>query len=468
MMMINKPATRPAAVAGMFYPAAAAELRRQVEQMLADAAATRKNRQPKALIAPHAGYVYSGPIAASAYAQLLPGAARIRRVVLLGPAHRVRVRGLALPGVPRFATPLGEVAVDETSVAALRKLPQVIELAQAHAAEHSLEVHLPFLQHVLGEFTLVPLVVGDASTDQVAEVLDTLWGGDETLIVISSDLSHYQPYDAAQSTDQATLERLLALQPTLDHWQACGATAINGLLQVARRRGLRAEPLDLRNSGDTAGDRYRVVGYAAVAFYESDAIAEDSDDEQAVHYEARGPVLLAHARAAIADALQLPAVPAPERPFLRHPGASFVTLRCRQQLRGCIGSLTAKRPLGIDVRENAVAAAFSDPRFQPLTTREYAEVDVEVSVLSDATPITVGSETELLAGLRAGIDGLTLQLGELRSTFLPQVWEALPEAREFVAELKHKAGLPRDFWSSELRLSRYTVDKYTERQPWPA
>ncbi len=468
MMRLNKPATRPAAVAGMFYPASASELRRQVGALLADANVERRAPAPKALIAPHAGYVYSGPVAASAYAQLAPIAARLRRVVLLGPAHRVPVRGLALPSVQHFATPLGEIAVDIEATRGLRALPQVVESTPAHAAEHSLEVHLPFLQHLLGEFTLVPLVVGDATSAEVAEVLELLWGDEQTLVVISSDLSHYLPYDTARHTDRATIERVLALQPGLHHEQACGATPVNGLLQFAQRRGLRAEILDLRNSGDTAGDRSRVVGYAAVAFYETKDSATRDEDEHGDAAQTRGPVLLAHARAAIASALRLQASPAPQRPFLQQPGASFVTLRRRRQLRGCIGSLTARRPLGIDVRENAVAAAFSDPRFSPLTSAEYAEVDVEVSVLSASTPIDTRSEAELLAALRVGIDGLILQFGERRSTFLPQVWDSLPDVGEFVAELKHKAGLPRDFWSPELRLSRYTVEKYTEPQAWAA
>ena len=464
MMTMMKPATRPAAVAGMFYPAAASELRQQVDDLLAGAT-VRKEAVPKALVAPHAGYIYSGPIAANAYVQLAAIAGRIRRVVLLGPVHRVPVRGLALAGVERFATPLGEIVIDATAVAALRRLPQVQDSARAHAVEHSLEVHLPFLQRLLGEFTLVPLAVGDATAEEVAEVLDLLWGGDETLIVVSSDLSHYLPYETARATDAATINSLLAFG-RLRHEQACGATPVNGLLLTAARRGLRAELLDLRNSGDTAGDRSRVVGYAAVAVYERDALRDgpaqaDTQDDTV----AKGHTLLAHARAAIARELRLAEPRLRDAAFLHAPGATFVTLRTQSQLRGCIGSLTARRPLGIDVRENAVAAAFSDPRFRPLERSEYAEIDVEVSLLSTATPIAASSEAELLAQLRAGIDGLTIEVGSRRGTFLPQVWEMLPEPREFVAELKRKAGLSRDFWSDELRLSRYTVDKYTE-QVW--
>ncbi len=463
MNPMSKPATRPAAVAGMFYPASPVELRQQVDSLLAEAASRVRPPVPKALIAPHAGYVYSGPIAASAYAALGEASRRIRRVVLLGPAHRVAVRGLAAPGVERFETPLGEVAVDLDALAALRDLPQVVASPQAHAAEHSLEVQLPFLQRLLGDFRLVPLAVGAASAENVAQVLETLWGGDETLIVVSSDLSHYLPYDSARTVDRATIDRLLRLDETLDHEQACGATPINGLLRVARRRGLRAELLDLRNSGDTAGDRRHVVGYAAVAFAPAAAAAEADCDEAAAATE-RGRVLLAHARSAIAEALRLIALPAPERPFLHQPGATFVTLRKAGSLRGCIGSLAPRRLLREDVRANARAAAFDDPRFAPLSAKEYGEIDVEVSVLSAATPLPVAGESDLHAQLRAGVDGLILELGSRRSTFLPQVWDALPAPRDFVGELKRKAGLPREFWSAELRFSRYTVEKFTERE----
>jgi AmmeMemoRadiSam system protein B len=218
---------------------------------------------------PHAGYVYSGPIAAAAYARLAPAAAGIRRVVLLGPAHRVPFRGLALPGADQFATPLGNVPVDAAGAALARRLPQVADNPHAHAAEHSLEVQLPFLQRVLGDFRLVPLVVGAASGESVAEVLDLLWGGPETLIVISSDLSHYHAYGEARTMDRATADAILELAPRLDHDEACGATPVNGLLLAARRRGLVPTLLDLRNSGDTAGDRRQVVGYAAFGFCET-------------------------------------------------------------------------------------------------------------------------------------------------------------------------------------------------------
>lgn len=259
---------RPAAVAGAFYPAQPQALR----QMLADCFANAKAAQlrPKALIVPHAGYVYSGPIAASAYALLQPLRAVIRRVVLLGPVHRVWVPGLALPGVDEFETPLGRVLLDQAGIAAIADLPQVSVFPAAHAEEHSLEVHLPFLQSVLADFTLVPLAVGGALPEAVAQVLERLWGGDETLIVVSSDLSHFLPYAEAKNVDEVTADAILKLDSHLIGEQACGAYPINGLLLAAQRRGLLPHLLDLRNSGDTSGDRHRVVGYGAFALVEPD------------------------------------------------------------------------------------------------------------------------------------------------------------------------------------------------------
>lgn len=259
---------RPPAVAGMFYPALADALSADVERFLR-CASTPRIPVPKALIVPHAGYIYSGAIAASAYACLAASRASINRVVLLGPTHRVAIRGLALPDAAAFDTPLGSIALDAELVQAVERLPQVHQSAQVHALEHSLEVQLPFLQLALDKFTLLPLAVGTSNAEEVAEVLDRVWGGPETLILISSDLSHYHVYAEAQLLDQETARQIVALQPLSDHQQACGATPVNALLLCARRRNLQVQLLDLRNSGDTAGDRARVVGYGSFAFTES-------------------------------------------------------------------------------------------------------------------------------------------------------------------------------------------------------
>ncbi len=256
---------RPAAVAGMFYPGDAQMLAHDIRAMLADAEPPAIH--PKAIIAPHAGYMYSGSVAASAYALLQPFADQISRVVLLGPTHRVAVRGLALPGADAFETPLGRVEIDQDALRLIAGLPQVTISPEAHMLEHSLEVHLPFLQSVLHSFKLLPLAVGLAGDEEVAEVLEALWGGPETLILVSSDLSHYHSYPTAQRIDSATVEAILHGR-TVSHEQACGGTPVNGLTLAARHHGLTAHLLDLRNSGDTAGDKSRVVGYAAIAYTE--------------------------------------------------------------------------------------------------------------------------------------------------------------------------------------------------------
>ncbi|MDS4030448.1 MAG: AmmeMemoRadiSam system protein B [Candidatus Contendobacter sp.] len=258
---------RTPAVAGLFYPADATELHAQVRHFLSQVEPSTEP-PPKAIIAPHAGYIYSGPIAASAYARLRAVRDVITRVVLLGPSHRVGFRGIAVSGMVAFSTPLGQIPVDQEAVEQIRSLPEVGFLEQAHAQEHSLEVHLPFLQEVLGDFKLVPLVVGDARPAEVGAVLEALWGGPETLIVISSDLSHYQDYQTARNLDSATSQAIEALRyEDIGYDQACGRNPVNGLLWMARRKGLRGETIDLRNSGDTAGSRDQVVGYGAYVFH---------------------------------------------------------------------------------------------------------------------------------------------------------------------------------------------------------
>ena len=263
------PNVRPTAVAGTFYPGESAALAAEVASYLSEAPRPADGaRVPKALIAPHAGYVYSGPIAAQAYARLAPLRGTVRRIVLLGPAHREWVPGAAVPDAAAFDTPLGSVRIDAEAIGRLRALPFVRASDSAHALEHSLEVHLPFLKAVLGEFALVPVVVGGASADEVAMLLDEVWGGEETRIVVSSDLSHYLPYRQARERDRGTADAILRFDGRLVAEEACGAAPINGLLAAARRRKLAAELIDLRNSGDTAGDRDRVVGYGAFAFLE--------------------------------------------------------------------------------------------------------------------------------------------------------------------------------------------------------
>ncbi len=254
-------------VAGTFYPADAAELRQTVLSFLAAAETDRAEEAPKAIVAPHAGYIYSGPIAGSAYAQLAARAGEISRVVLLGPSHRVPFTGLAYSAAESFLTPLGAVPVDQEAFEAVRDLPQVHCDEAPFEGEHCLEVQLPFLQLSLQEFHIVPFLVGTADTEEVAQVVARLWGGNETLILVSSDLSHYLDYEHAVTLDAETSRAIEDLRPeAIAPAQACGRIPLGGLLHEAKRRGLTARTLDLRNSGDTAGPRDQVVGYGAYAF----------------------------------------------------------------------------------------------------------------------------------------------------------------------------------------------------------
>jgi MEMO1 family protein len=453
-------AVRRPAVAGMFYPDAPAALATQVRACLDSAAPSGDAAaRPKLLVVPHAGFVYSGAIAGIGYARLARWAGEITRVVLLGPVHRVAVCGLAVPTVTAFETPLGQVELDRSAIESLRGLPQVVHDDRPHAPEHSLEVQLPFLQTVLGRgFRLVPLAVGDASAADVAEVVERLWGGDETLIVVSSDLSHYMSYAQARAVDRLTVQRIVALDTNLDPHEACGARALNGALLAARRHGLRAELLDLRNSGDTAGDRSRVVGYASLALAPVPQAAGVDDDDEAV----LGAALLSRARNAIRTRLGLPGETEPPHPALQQLGATFVTLHdARGALRGCIGALQAVRQLDEDVRHNAMAAAFADPRFMPLRHEEWVGLQVEVSLLEPAVALApAATESDGLAQIEPGRDGLILEWRGYRATFLPQVWAQLPEPRDFMAALKRKAGLAADFWAADLRLSRYRVRSF--------
>ena len=460
-------AIRPAAAAGSFYPAEPQALRAALSRHLAAAPAVAAgDHPPKLLVVPHAGYVYSGDVAALAFAPLARWRGVISRVVLLGPAHRVALRGLAAPSVAAFETPLGRVPLDAPALDALEGLRQVAWADLPHAHEHALEVELPFLQTVLGSsFTLVPLLVGQASAAEVAEVLERLWGGDETLIVISSDLSHYLPSAQAQAIDEATAQSILHFDSDLRGEQACGAAPLNGALLAARRHGLVPRLLGLHNSGHTrGGDGRRVVGYGAFAFESASPSAPDVSD-------ALGRALLAVARRSIADGLGLAAgaaAVAPDLPELYRPGSTFVTLHDAQgRLRGCIGRLEATRALGEDVRANALAAAFADSRFEPLNACEWPGLRVEVSVLEPPETLAARDEAAALAALRPGIDGLIFEWRGARATLLPQVWEECPQPAQFMAALKRKARLPADFWAPDVRLWRYRVRRFADTAAQP-
>lgn len=559
---------RPAAVAGSFYPSDPNRLNAMIDGMLDYAARTLKRRHiparvstgtraswPKAVIVPHAGYVYSGTTAALAYSLLASGRGTIRRAVIVGPTHRVPVRGVAMSTADAWQTPLGKVAVDVEAERSALDAGRLIVNNPTHAREHAVEVQVPFLQKVLGpEISIVPLNAGDATPREVGDALRALWGGPETVIVISSDLSHYHPERVGRAIDDETIERINALDHPISPDRACGAYPINGLLDVIAG-GLLPEdkllPDDarpdgeggtiVRNTGDNVGtmdprcahivtsdfhhhhapsafrgylellgrstsgddgevalageDRPamadpddRVVGYASWALWEvpddgATEHAEPAESSQAVQSAAptqpsqaadrtpdhEGSVLLRLAHTALAEHLGIDVNgPSSEdiiaaHPWLADPGASFVTLTENGRLRGCIGSIIAHQPLGRDIAEHAVDAAVHDPRFWPVGAQEYPLLHVEVSVLSAPEPMRVQSREALEQALRPGIDGLILSDGEGRSaTFLPQVWDELPDPHDFVSHLLAKAGLSagRTWHDGEITARRYTVRAY--------
>jgi hypothetical protein len=465
---------REPAVAGLFYPSDPAQLRAAIRGYLDDARGHAPSA-PVALIAPHAGYAYSGPIAGSAYASIAALRGRLDRVVLLGPAHRVPTRGLAIPSVDALRTPLGLVRLDTAAREQLARLPFVTIDDLPHRQEHALEVQLPFVQEVLGDVPVLPIVVGHVPPHDVARALDAIWD-DRTLVIVSSDLSHYLPRRIAERTDAETRDAIEALAPErFEENSACGRLPIAGLLELAKKRGLEVTTLDLRTSGDTAGSADEVVGYGAFALTPKRTRPherEPHEDDPHESFEASSATrhdaqLLELARRSLAHAaehgrapaLSLDALP----PALRVPGASFVTLRRRRDhaLRGCIGTLEARRPLALDVVENATSAALHDPRFSPVSPEEVEGLDVSISVLASPTPLDVRSEAELLRTVRPGVDGLVIEdeLGgrPRRGVFLPAVWREVPEPRDFLDALRHKAGLPPGHWSPTLRVERFTV-----------
>lgn len=471
--ILNTPAPtiRAPTVAGTFYPADAEILAADLNRLLGGDLPS-SGPFPKAIIAPHAGYIYSGACAAAAYRYLAPARGIVRRVVLIGPCHRLAVQGMATTGADVWRTPLGDIPVDRAALDRVVGRFGVGILDAAHAQEHSLEVHLPFLQTLLGDFTLLPFAAGAAEAVQVAALLETLWGGTETLIVISTDLSHYLDESAARTMDAGTAAAVERLDwRAIGREQACGRTPLSGLLELARRRGMTIRRAQLSTSADSIGPRDRVVGYGAWILHEHDAAAEtatlseaakstDNLADDTAHIVARhGAELRALARHVVDRGLQAgePHRPDPARyaPVLNRPGAAFVTLTRGGRLRGCIGSLLARRSLLSDVAENAWGAAFRDPRFPPLQAGEREGLEVSVTLLCPPRPLAVSDEAELIRRLRPGRDGLILECGERRATFLPQVWDTLPHARDFVARLKQKAGLAADFWSPELRILRY-------------
>lgn len=446
---------RPAAIAGRFYPDNGLALSRAVNDFLE--AVSPSEKAIKAMIVPHAGYIYSGATAAKAYGALKQQAKHIKRVVLLGPAHRVYVKGIALSNASHFATPLGNIAIDTQAIQELSQQQHVTILDEAHAEEHSLEVHLPFLQKIIPSFQLVPIVVGDISPENLAPFIETLWGGNETLIVISSDLSHFHSYDQANKIDTNTCDKILQFQTNLKPEEACGCRPVNGLLHLAKQKQLEIELLERCNSGDTAGDKKRVVGYASYLLYETQNDGKLTKQDQAYLFQL--------ARESIQQGLETQEAKLPKRdklnPRLLEKRAVFVTLNINSQLRGCIGTTDAREDIATAVARLAFSAAFKDHRFRPLTQKEYKQIDISLSILTPAKEMTFKDEADLLNQLDIGKHGLIIESGNKRATFLPVVWEQLPEKQQFLSHLKQKAGMIQK--ETVQKAWTYTSNYYSEK-----
>jgi AmmeMemoRadiSam system protein B/AmmeMemoRadiSam system protein A len=451
----------PAQVAGMFYPAEPDAL----NALIAD---VRKRARPdggvspKVVVAPHAGLVYSGSVAATAFGAWARRAEPPRRIVIVGPAHRVAFAGVAIHPASKWRTPLGEVPVAPIAHAELARTLGIAVDPRPFADEHSLEMHLIMLQAILpAPFEIVPILVGEADPHIVAETLRRVWGGPETVVAVSSDLSHFLDRKSAASIDSDTARRIETLDAAaLDGRRACGFLAVKAALQIAAERDMRATGLHLATSADAGADASRVVGYGAFALeYAASARLAETD---------RGRLL-----SACMTGLQVATQTGGEALDVRLDGlspalsawrATFVTLTENERLRGCIGSLEPRRPLIDDAVANTAKAGFADPRFPPLKESELTGLRLDVSILSHPRPISAASESELAEELEPDRDGLILTAGRRRALFLPSVWRHFPDARVFVRHLMAKAGFESNPWPRGLEARRFRVESFGA--PW--
>ncbi len=472
---------REPAVAGLFYPADPKELSATLDKLLA-AAPPQPIGQLRALVCPHAGYPYSGPTAGYSYKQL--AGRDVRTVILMAPSHYALFDGVAVLDADAYRTPLGLVPISPKSAELAKVKPFRLEprggvrrppwTGQSPKTagpseedtpetwEHSGEVQVPFLQKTLTNFSLVSLVFGQVDPQEVAQVL-AKYLDDQTVLIASSDLSHYHPYEQAKGLDADCVKAICELDlGKLKDAEACGIGPISSLVHLAKTKGWRTKLLDYRNSGDTAGDKSGVVGYAAIAFFEPEAATQFSNAER--------QQLLALARRALEASVSTGKLPALELedfpPKFALPKGSFVTLTKHGQLRGCIGNITPRQPLYQAIMENARAAALNDYRFEPVKPAELGDLEIEVSVLTEPRSLSFTSPDDLLSKLRPNVDGVILKMGFHSATFLPQVWEKIPDKAAFLDQLALKAGAARGAWrESGTKVEVYQVEAFEEAKP---
>jgi hypothetical protein len=472
---------RAPAVAGLFYPADETVLSKTIDGLLAGAPAHHIPHL-RGLVCPHAGYPYSGPTAAIAYKTL--AGRDVQTVVILGPSHYASFQGASIPNTDAYRTPLGIVPISPKAQQLARTNPFVLEpqcLVQrpqwwtrsskpAPAAgedtpdtwEHSIEVQVPFLQKTLKNFTILPVVFGNVDPEQAAKALARVLDG-KTIVVASSDLSHYYPYEKAKELDNRCVKAVCDLNiDEMNTQEACGKVPILTLMYLAREKGWKPQLLDYRNSGDTAGDKSAVVGYSAIAFYEPAPQNIEAKDRK---------FLLDLARRTLSCVATNPASPVPGvnardlSPRLSETKGCFVTLTENGELRGCIGHIVPQEALGQAVADNARNAATRDPRFQPVRPEEVNKIKIEISVLTTPQPLSFSSPEDLLNKLEPDEDGVVLRIGPAGATYLPQVWEQLPDKVDFLNHLAQKAGCAPDDWRGRnVSVSIYHVEAFQESE----
>ncbi len=461
---------REAVFAGKFYPSEPRALKQQIRRFSRAAGQTDmaipEGQALKALILPHAGYAYSGPTAAHACRVLTQGA--FSKVVIVGPDHRVGFANAAVSDVDAYETPLGEVPLHKDAVRLRKRFDRFRSVKASDKQEHCIEVILPFLQYSLTGFQMVPVVLGRGNAPAYTSAIETIYDK-HTLLVVSSDLSHYLSYEKAKQRDRQTIEMILNLNAealAAEDNRACGAVPIQVLLKMAQRRRWQPVLLHYENSGDTAGPRRQVVGYAAIAFYGEELMTQPSQMS-----EENGKLLVELARRTIARRLGADTgsredlEPQLADDVFQACRGTFVTLTKNNQLRGCIGNLAPDKPVRDGVEENAINAAFHDPRFPALSRDEFDQVHIEISLLSEPRPLDYKDADDLLARLRPHVDGVILRKGAQSATFLPQVWEQLPDKEMFLSHLCLKAGLPGDAWKKgDLEILTYQVQYFEDRE----
>ena len=452
--------TREAAVSGQFYPSEASQIREMVKEYNAvlkeylKAHKEIEELRPKAAIVPHAGYIYSGFTANLAIRLLTES--DIDNIVVIGPSHRVYLRGTSISMYDTYATPLGSLKIDKELTQILKDKFSLSFVPEAHH-EHSTEVQMPFIKRYSPDLSVVELVYGEEDPKSLAKVIEYLLELPKTAVLISTDLSHFYDINKANHLDAICIDAVSKLDAHELHQgcEACGKIGIEAMLIAAKNKAFEPVILDYRTSAETSKDTSSVVGYMSAAFIKK---KEDNVKD----------ALLSLARASIADALDIRhtvdvSTLEKDHPWLKEKGASFVTLTTQNDhLRGCIGSLVPHRTLSDDIISNAKSAAMKDPRFTPLTDEEFKNVKVEVSILTTPEPLEYDSIDNLKSKIRVGIDGVVLKKGPYQATYLPQVWEDLSTFESFFTSLCQKAGMQTDCLEHKPEILTYQVKKYKE------